>query len=96
MDHLFVELLVRLSATHRRFSLGLAPLAGVGDRPGAPLEERALFQISERLNRFFSYKGLRSYKAKFQPHWENRFLVYQGGPPGLVATGLAFTRITEA
>lgn len=47
------------------------------------------------LNRYFSYKGLRHYKAKFEPAWEPRFLVYQGGPPGLVQTALALARATE-
>ena len=95
MDFLFLEVLLALSARYRRFSLGLAPLSGVGDRPGAPLEERAVHQVYERLNRFFSYKGLRAYKAKFEPAWEERFLVYEGGPAGLVRAGLALTRVTE-
>jgi phosphatidylglycerol lysyltransferase len=96
MDFMFVETLSALAARGaRRFSLGLAPLAGVGDRPGASLEERAVHQLYERLNRFFSYKGLRNYKAKFEPAWEERFLAYQGGPPGLVNTAIALTRITE-
>lgn len=95
MDFLFMELFASLAARFRRCSMGLAPLAGVGDRPGAPMEERAVHQIYERLNRFFSYKGLHNYKNKFEPVWEDRFLVYQGGPPGLVATTLALTRIAE-
>jgi phosphatidylglycerol lysyltransferase len=96
MDFLLMESLVRLGLRFRRFSLGLAPLAGVGDRPGASVEERAVHQMYERLNRFFSYKGLRKYKAKFAPSWEDRYLVYQGGAPGLLKTGLALTRITES
>jgi phosphatidylglycerol lysyltransferase len=95
MDFLFLETLTALAGSHRRFSLGLAPLAGVGDRPGASLEERAVHQMYERLNRFFSYKGLRSYKAKFEPVWEERFLVYQGGAAGLANAGIALTRVTE-
>jgi phosphatidylglycerol lysyltransferase len=95
MDALFLRTLELLSERYRRFSLGLAPLAGVGDRPGAPLEERAVHQMYERLNRFFSYKGLRSYKAKFDPIWEERFLVYTGGPRALLQVGIALGRITE-
>ena len=96
MDFLFLELLTALGREYRRFSIGLAPLAGVGDRPGASLEERAVHQMYTRLNRFFSYKGLRSYKAKFEPRWEDRFLVYAGGPTGLVNAGIALTRVTES
>lgn len=96
MDYLFVELMLDLAERgYKGFDLGLAPLAGVGAGPKSPLEERALDQISERLTRFFSYKGLRDYKAKFDPIWEDRYLVYRGGPPGLVATGVALSRLTE-
>jgi phosphatidylglycerol lysyltransferase len=96
MDFLLVELLLsRRRAGYRAFNLGLAPLAGVGDRPGAMLEERALHQLFEHLNRFFSYRGLRQYKAKFAPSWEGRFLIYHGGPAGLVKTALAVAGATE-
>jgi phosphatidylglycerol lysyltransferase len=95
MDYLFLETLETLSAHYRRFSLGLAPLAGVGDHPGATLEERAMHQIFERLNRFFSYKGLRSYKSKFDPIWEDRFFCYEGGPRALLRAVMALGRMTE-
>jgi phosphatidylglycerol lysyltransferase len=96
MDYLLTKLMLDLREKgHDRFDLGLAPLAGIGDRPGAPLEERTLNQLSERLTRFFSYKGLRFYKAKFDPDWEERFLAYRGGPAGLARVGLALTRVTE-
>lgn len=97
MDYLFVELMLQLAEEgYKRFDLGLAPLAGVGvGSEKTPVEERALEQISEHLNRFFSYKGLRDYKAKFDPLWEDRFFAYRGGPPGLLATGVALMRLTE-
>jgi len=43
----------------------------------------------------FSFKGLRSYKAKFEPVWEERFLVYQNGHAGFVRAALALERITS-
>lgn len=96
MEYLLTELMLALwEEGYRRFDLGLAPLAGVGDRPGATLQERALSQLYERLTRFFSYKGLRNYKAKFEPNWEDRFLVYGGGPLALAKIGVALTRVTE-
>ncbi|MCA1740513.1 MAG: phosphatidylglycerol lysyltransferase domain-containing protein, partial [Actinobacteria bacterium] len=96
MEYLLTELMLALwEEGYRRFDLGLAPLAGVGDRPGATLQERALSQLSERLTRFFSYKGLRNYKAKFEPDWEDRFLVYGVGPLALARVGVALTRVTE-
>jgi phosphatidylglycerol lysyltransferase len=96
MDFLFAKLLKELhSDGFKYFSLGLAALAGVGDDPHDPLEEKALHQVYEHLNRFFSYKGLRSYKEKFDPDWEARFLIYEGGAPGLVKAGLAIAKATE-
>lgn len=96
MDFLFAKLLKELHANgFKYFSLGLAALAGVGDAPHDPLEEKALHQVYEHLNRFFSYKGLRSYKEKFDPDWEARYLIYEGGPPGLVKAGLAIAKATE-
>lgn len=96
MDFLFAKLLKELHAEgFKSFSLGLAALAGVGDDPKDPLEEKALHQVYEHLNRFFSYKGLRSYKEKFDPEWEARYLIYEGGPPGLVKAGLAIAKATE-
>jgi phosphatidylglycerol lysyltransferase len=75
--------------------MGMAPFAGIGDEPGASLEERAIHELYQRLNRFFSYKGLRSFKAKYEPEWEGRYLAYGGGPLGLARTTVALTRLTE-
>lgn len=96
MDYVFLAEMEQLKGQgYKRFSLGLAAFAGVGDHPGASLQERAVHQVFERLNRFFSYKGLRNYKAKFEPIWEERFLVYQGGVVGLVRTAAALAQVTE-
>jgi phosphatidylglycerol lysyltransferase len=96
MDFLFLELLTALhSEGFLSFNLGLAPLSGVGDEPGSTLQERAIREIFSHLNRFFAFRGLRSYKAKFEPEWQDRFLVYQGGPVGLLKTGFALVRAAE-
>lgn len=96
MDYLFAKLISDLSSSgFKYFSLGLAALSGVGETPDSSLEEKALHQVYEHLNRFFSYKGLRAYKNKFDPTWEDRFLVYEGAVPGLARTGLAIARATE-
>lgn len=96
MDFLFAKLLPTLKEEgYAQFSLGLAALSGVGETPDASMEERAMHQIYEHMNRFFSYKGLRQYKSKFEPTWEERFLVYEGGPPGLIKTAIALAHATE-
>jgi phosphatidylglycerol lysyltransferase len=94
MDFLFDNLLCTMREQGlRQFDLGLAPLAGVGEQPSSTTEERVVRQLFDLLGRFFPMAGLRAYKAKFEPDWEDRFLVYQGGPAGLVRTAIALSRI---
>ena len=75
------------------FNLGLAPLAGVGENPGASLLEKAVHQIYEHIGRVVSMKGLRQYKLKFEPKWEERFMVYQGEALNLVRIGIALRQV---
>jgi phosphatidylglycerol lysyltransferase len=96
MDYLFSELmLVVRGEGYRWFGLGLAPLAGAAEKPGASPAERAVREVYEHSTSLFSFKGLRSYKAKFEPAWEERFLVHQHGYPGLVRAALALGHVTR-
>jgi lysylphosphatidylglycerol synthetase-like protein (DUF2156 family) len=95
MDVLFVRLMERLrDEGYSAFSLGMAPFAEVGAAPDAPVKERVLRLLFEHANRWFSYRGLYAYKAKFQPRWEPRFLVY-GSEASLLKIALAIVRLTE-
>ncbi|MSQ29493.1 MAG: DUF2156 domain-containing protein [Dehalococcoidia bacterium] len=95
MDFLFTAMMLDF---HTRgflwFSEGLSPFAGVGESPDSSIEERAVHELSERLNRLFSYRGLRSYKEKFEPEWEDRYVIYLGGPIGLARVSFALARLT--
>ncbi|MDW8060637.1 MAG: GNAT family N-acetyltransferase [Thermomicrobium sp.] len=75
----------------RRFSLGLAPLAGV-DLPGLATDgwRRRFYRL---LDGFFSIEGLRHYKAKFQPEWEPRYIVFRS-TLALPMIGLALLKAT--
>jgi phosphatidylglycerol lysyltransferase len=96
MDYIFTELMLALKQEgYRSFDLGLAPFAGVGEGPGAPRVERAIHLLFNTLFWFVSYKGMRNYKVKFEPNWEDRFVVYQGGPVGLLRVALAAGRALE-
>jgi len=97
MEYLFrASMLAAREEGCQRFSLGLAPLAGVGARPDASFEERAVRQLFEHLHGVFSFKGLLAFKAKFEPRWEERFLIHQGGALGLTRTAFALRRVTES
>ncbi len=94
MDYLFVMLFEWARGQgYATVSLGLSPLAGVGERREDPAVERTLHFIYENANRFYSFKGLRSYKEKFNPDWSPRYLVYRGAA-GLPAIGLAVVQAT--
>lgn len=61
---------------YESFDLGMAPLANVGDQTYSRSRDRVIRLVYEYGNRVYGFKGLRAYKDKFRPHWENRYLVY--------------------
>jgi phosphatidylglycerol lysyltransferase len=80
MDLLFAQLMLwgRVQG-YRRFSLGLAPLAGIEARRLSPTWAKAasfLFRHGERL---YGFEGLRAYKDKFGPIWAPRYIAGRGG-----------------
>ncbi len=77
MDFLFVSVLQYLQAHHyERFSFGLSLFAGVGESADACRSEKSLRYLSRHLNQFYNFRGLHSFKEKFRPAWEPRYLVY--------------------
>jgi phosphatidylglycerol lysyltransferase len=77
MDFLFVELILYAKAQgYRYFNLGMAPLGGVGETRYARAGERVARLAFEYGNRFYNYKGLRSFKEKFHPQWRSSYFAY--------------------
>jgi phosphatidylglycerol lysyltransferase len=70
------------------FSLGQAPLTGIGEHNDDPRVEQALRRLSDYFKRFINFRGLHSFKEKFNPRWEPRYLVYLGvaSLPGIITT----------
>lgn len=80
MDFLLVELLqAGRAAGYRWFNLGMAPLAGLPDRPHAPVWCRLGSRLFWHGDAFYHFRGLREYKAKFDPVWQPRYLACPGG-----------------
>jgi len=95
MDYLMQQTLFALQGEgYRWFNMGIAPFAGLGNRPGAPLTEKML-SVLFRINWFVSNQGLRNYKVKFEPAWQDRFVAYQGGPLALVRIALAISKAVD-
>ncbi len=77
MDFLFVSLIEWAKAQgYATFNMGLSGLAGIGENPTDPAIERALHYVYEHVNQFYNFKGLHEFKAKFDPSWSPRYLVY--------------------
>jgi phosphatidylglycerol lysyltransferase len=91
MDFLFTQLMLHFKQQGvQRFALGMAPMAGMVTHELAPRWHRfgrLLFAYGET---FYNFRGLRSFKDKFQPVWEPR---YVAAPPG-VATLLSLADVT--
>lgn len=80
MDFLFVRLMSDLrDQGYRHFNLGMAPLSGLSRRQVAPVWDRIANTFYEHGERFYNFKGLRAFKAKFHPEWQPRYLAVAGG-----------------
>ena len=80
MEYLFVQLLQWGHAEgYRSLNLGMAPLSGLSSDPLAPVWNRVGAAIFRHGEHFYNFQGLRSYKQKFSPVWEPRYLVSPGG-----------------
>jgi phosphatidylglycerol lysyltransferase len=96
MDYLFLELIRELDRRGwQRLNLGLAPFSGLEDQSDRSLEEWFLNLLYRNHFKLFNFQGLRNYKQNFEPTWEPRYLIYEGGPTGLARIGLAANRLLE-
>ncbi|SMB97652.1 phosphatidylglycerol lysyltransferase [Thermanaeromonas toyohensis ToBE] len=92
MDLMFVRLIEHFKKQgYDTFNLGLCPLAGVGEAPGASLQERTAHFFYQHFNKLYAFKGLRRFKEKFAPRWEPRYLVY---PHHLLLPKIALAVVT--
>ena len=79
MEFLFVRLLLALKEQgYRRFSLGVAPLSGLRRHSLANSWHHIASIIWAIGQRLYSFQGLRSFKEKFGPLWEPRYIATSG------------------
>ena len=75
MDYLFVELLQwGKEQGYTAFEFGVAPLAGLQDRPLAPIMSRVGLLLYERVEEIYNFQGVRRYKDKYDPVWQPRYI----------------------
>ncbi len=77
MDYLFIRLMLHgKQRGFKRFNLGMAPLAAVGDVRWARPIERLAHLFFRHGEHWYNYQGLRHFKEKFDPVWEPRYMAY--------------------
>ncbi len=75
MDFILVELFNYLkSQNYATVNLGFAPLSGMDDPH--TFQERSMKFAYEKIRSFSHYRGLRNFKEKFFPAWNNKYLIY--------------------
>ncbi len=58
-----------------QMTLGMAPLSGMALYRNAPLAQKFESLLYQKGGYFYNFRGLRSFKEKFHPHWETRYIV---------------------
>jgi phosphatidylglycerol lysyltransferase len=75
MDYILVELFKYFKAGGIQFvNLGFAPMSGLDDPHNFP--EKSMKFAYEKIRSFSHFKGQRDYKEKFNPQWNDKFLIY--------------------
>jgi phosphatidylglycerol lysyltransferase len=75
MDFLFVELLRwGRDQGYVAFEFGMAPLAGLEDRPLAPIMSRVGRLLFERGEEIYNFRGVHRFKGKYDPVWQPRYI----------------------
>lgn len=77
MTFLILNLMLYIKENdYRILNLGMAPLSNVGVTKNAHFKERMAHLVFKYGKEVYSFSGLRSYKEKFNPNWEGRYLAY--------------------
>jgi phosphatidylglycerol lysyltransferase len=90
MEYLFLRLIAYArEAGYVSFSMGLAPLAGLEARPLSSAWPKIASMVYQLGGDFYNFQGLRTYKDKFHPRWEPRYMAVPGQEPALGAALMA-------
>jgi phosphatidylglycerol lysyltransferase len=75
MDYMVIELFKYFKTKGIQYvNLGFAPMSGLDDPHNFP--EKSMKFAYEKIRSFSHYKGQREYKEKFNPEWNDKFLIY--------------------
>lgn len=88
-DYLMLNFILYLKDQgFKKFNMGLSPLSGLEAEPGAERTsiDKLLHFVYANADRFYSFAGLARFKSKYQPKWQDRYIVYKGGLTGFSRT----------
>jgi len=75
MEYLFIKIIQHgQQEGYKYFNLGMAPLSGMDIHQYSPFWNRIASTIYNHGEKFYNFKGLRSYKEKFKPEWEAKYI----------------------
>ena len=75
MDFILVALFNHLkSQDYKTVNLGLAPMSGI-ENPKT-IQDKAMKYAYDKVKSFSHYKGLRNFKEKFSPTWQNQYVIF--------------------
>ena len=77
---------------YKRLNLGLCPLAGLEDLEEKSAITRTMQFLYSNGDRFYSFSGLHRFKAKYEPEWSDRYVVYKGGIRNFIRAMNTLTR----
>lgn len=93
MDHILVEMFRYFKSSGIRYvNLGFAPMSGLNDPHN--FTEKSMKFAYEKIRSFSHYKGQRDYKDKFNPKWNDKFLIYSNDYDLLQVPGV-LTRVIK-
>jgi phosphatidylglycerol lysyltransferase len=79
MEYLFTKLALHLKQQgFRSLSLGMAPLSGLAPTPLAATWHQLAHLLWRFGGRLYNFRGLRTFKNKFNPDWQPRYLAASG------------------
>ncbi len=75
LDYLLIETLSYLkSIGYKTVNMGFAPMSGIDDPHSFP--EKSMRFAYEKMKAFSHFKGIHEFKNKFNPVWNNCYLIY--------------------
>ncbi|WP_165983040.1 bifunctional lysylphosphatidylglycerol flippase/synthetase MprF [Macrococcus brunensis] len=78
MDALYLNMLLYSKEQgYDYFNMGMATLSNVGQNRYGYARERVAGHVFNHFNNLYSFQGLRKYKQKYNPEWNERFVVYR-------------------